>query len=307
MQNQVLDRIEFLEIISKRQNKIKDNIQYLNHGLSVFTKCENKTLSPGCQSCKNGTWFCLYVGYKCNADCWYCPQGDQKCKNNQIDHPKAMQRLWMDDIKLSLDTVKKETIQGISYSGGEPFLYLDKIINMCSYITREHPEIYQWIYTNGLLVTVNKLQILKDIGIKEIRFHLEAFDFNKEILKIVKEAVNIMDLVTIETPATPNLKNWLIEEKNIHILEDFGIHQLNLSELYYIDEKKYQDVDRYIYTSMSRGQHISPTYSRIITYDIIDYIIENKINIICNDCSHQSRDAQIITRELNKNRLNQMW
>lgn len=307
MQNQVLDRMQFIDKIKNRQNKLKGKLDFLNHDLSVITKCEGKELSQGCQSCKNGTWFCLYVGYKCNLDCWYCPQGNMQLKENKIDHPKAMQRLWMDDIKTSIDMVKPGTIKGVSYSGGEPFLYLDKIIDMASYITRNHPDIYQWCYTNGLLVTVNKLQILKDIGIKEIRFHIEASNFNKKVIEIIKEAVKIIDIVTIETPATPRLKKWLIDEKNIHMLEEIGLYQLNLSEIYYVGEYMYENVERYIYTSMSRGQHVSPTYSRKTTYDIFDYVIENNVNIICNDCSHQSRDAQLITRELNKDRLTQMW
>jgi uncharacterized protein len=307
MQNQVLDRMQFIDKIRKRQNKLKGKLDFLNHNLSVITKCKGKTLSQGCQCCKDGTWFCLYVGHKCNLDCWYCPQGNLQYKEEKIDHSKAMQRLWMDDIKTSIDMVKPGTIKGVSYSGGEPFLYLDKIIDMASYITRNHPDIYQWCYTNGLLVTVNKLQILKDIGIKEIRFHIEASNFNKKVIEMIKEAIKIIDIVTIETPATPRLKKWLIDKKNIHMLEEIGLYQLNLSEIYYVGEYMYEDVERYIYTSMSRGQHVSPTYSREVTYDIFDYVIENNINIICNDCSHQSRDAQLITRELNKDRLTQMW
>ena len=300
-----------MERIKKKQKKLQDNLTFLNSGLSVITKTPtDKDLSKGCQSCKDGTWWCLYVGQRCNLDCSYCPQGSSKFKETKVDDDRAMQRLWIDDIKTALQMVKPGTIKGISYSGGEPFMYLPKIIDMASFITKLFPNIYQWVYTNGLLVTGNKLQILKDIGLNEIRFHLGATNFNQQVLDKVKLAVNIFDIVTVETPGTPALKNWCINEGGLHFLQDIGVHQMNIAELYLIkgvNQIGYENDELYQYTSLARGSHVSPTSSRMITYDIIEYCIENKIDILINDCSHQSRDAQIITRELNRNRLKEMY
>jgi pyruvate formate-lyase activating enzyme-like uncharacterized protein len=89
-----------------------------------------------------------------------------------------------------------------------------------------------------------------------------------------------------------------------------GIHQLNIAELYLIqgvNQPGYENEELYQYSSLARGSHISPTSSRTITYDIIEYCVENKIDILINDCSHESRDAQILTRELNKYRLKEMY
>ena len=80
--------------------------------------------------------------------------------------------------------------------------------------------------------------------------------------------------------------------------------------MYYINERaheEYPDEPTYTYTSMARGRHISPVFSRHITYDIIEYVIKENINIIINDCNHESRDAQLMTRELNSNRLKEMY
>lgn len=303
--------MEFMERIRPRQQKLKDDLIFLNSGLSVITKTpSHKELSMGCQSCKNGTWWCLYVGQRCNLECSYCPQGNNAFKNSKVDDDRAMQRLWIDDIKTALKMVKPGTIKGISYSGGEPFMYFPKIIDMASFITKSFPDIYQWIYTNGLLVTNNKLQILRDIGLKEIRFHLGSTNFDPRVLGHLEMATKIFDFVTVETPGMPELKEWCINQGGLKRLESLGVHQLNIAELYLIqgvNQPGYEEEELYQYTSMARGSHISPTSSRTITYDIIEYCIENKIDILVNDCSHESRDAQLITRELNPNRLKEMY
>jgi len=305
----MLNRMEFLKVIHERQHQLDENLVYLNSGLSPYTnpKLSGIDLSSGCKSCKDGTWWCLYVGYKCNCDCWYCPQGTTDIKNSKADHPEGMQYLWIEDIKRCLKLVKPGTINGVSYSGGEPFLYLDKIIEFSTYVTKNHPNIYQWIYTNGLLVTNDKLQILKDVGIKEIRFHIGATNFNSEILDKLEDASKIIDRVTVETPSMPQLKEYLINNDGLTKLIDSGVTQLNLSELYFVYPEQHQNFTLYTYSSIFRGSHISPIISRLTTYDILEYIINKKLKILCNDCSHESRDAQLLTRELNSNRLTNMW
>ncbi len=294
----------------------------LNNGMSPIynpfelKKADNEFLSmeqglsPGCQSCKDGSWWCLYVGHRCNLDCTYCPQGTAESKRELIDHPDAMQRLWIDDIKRSLMMVEPGTIRGISYSGGEPLLFIDKILDMGKFVSKNFPYIYQWCYTNGMLVTEDKLKSLVDVGLSEIRFHLGATKFHPTILERLAMACKIFKRVTVENPANPELRKWLIEDGGLLLLKDIGVTQLNCAEQYFVNERaknEYPDTEMYTYTSMARGLHESPTFSRHVTYDIIDYADQNGIDIIINDCSHESRDCQIMTRELNKNRLREMY
>jgi pyruvate formate-lyase activating enzyme-like uncharacterized protein len=298
--------MEFLKTIKNRQKDLGNNLEYLNNGLSPITK-SNIPLSPGCKACKNGTWWCLYVGYKCNATCWYCPQGTIESKEKQTDHPEGFQHLWIEDVKMCLENIEPNTIKGLSYSGGEPFLYLDKVIPFITYIKKEYPEIYQWIYTNGILVTEDKLKQLRDSGIDEIRFHIGATDCDIAVINKLKYASKIIDRVTIETPAMPNIRDYLINQNGLKTIIDYGVTQLNLSELYFVFPEQYKDYTLYSYSSIIRGSHISPIISRLMTYDIIEYVVKNNLQILCNDCSHESRDAQLLTRELNKNRLTNMW
>lgn len=293
-------------IIYPRQKLLRNNLIFSDSGCSVWTKC-NKELSQGCKACKDGTWLCLFVGHKCNLDCSYCPQGSFEEKNSKIDHDMAFQEYWIDDIKRYIDLIPKNAITGISYSGGEPMMYLSKIINIASHLLEYHPHIYQWIYTNGLLADEMKLQILRDIGIKEIRFHIGASNFNETVLKNLKTATKIIHMCNIETPSTPELKHQLIDNDYLKYFQDLGIYQMNLAELYLNTEDSqnaYSDIETYAYTSLFRGFHISPTSSREITYDIIDYACQKNIDILINDCSHESRDVQINKEQQNVFKLN---
>jgi pyruvate formate-lyase activating enzyme-like uncharacterized protein/predicted transcriptional regulator len=323
----VLSRIEFIERIHQRQKKIRNFLEISDYGLSVWTKTPGgKTLSRGCQSCKSGRWQCLFVGKKCNVDCVYCPQGTRQEKIAAPERPGLINDSYkIEDIKSIFNRSDAiwsgKNIQGIGYSGGEPFLYLDKVFDLAKFISKYHDHIYQWIYTNGLLVTEDKLKAVYDSGVKEVRFHLGATDFNKEVLKKIELAKKIMDYVNVETPSNPELKEFLIDKKGLHLLEDIGVYQINLGELsgISIDEMErfplgfkraleyFQQYELYLYDSMIGKSvdgknlsqiYISPTISREITYDIMQYAVDNKIDILINDCSQDAKYIQRFQKNL---------
>ncbi|GAB6274062.1 MAG: hypothetical protein STSR0004_09250 [Peptococcaceae bacterium] len=323
----ILSRVEFVERIRQRQEKIRDFIEISDYGLSVWTKTsDGKTLSRGCQSCKAGRWQCLFVGKKCNVDCIYCPQGTKQEKIAAVERPGLINDSYkIEDIKSIFNRPDAiwtgSNIQGIGYSGGEPFLYLDKVIDMAKFVSKYHDHIYQWIYTNGLPVSEDKLKAIYDSGVKEVRFHLGATNFNKEVLKKIELAKKIMDYVNVETPSNPELKEFLIDKKGLHLLEDIGVYQINLGELSGIsmDEMErfplgfiraleyFKQYGLYLYDSMIGRSlnnrnlsqiYISPTISREITYDIMEYAVDNKIDILINDCSQDAKHIQRFQKNL---------
>ncbi len=302
----MIDRMNYLRSrIYPKQKTLENNLIVSDSACSIWTKTKsNKELSKGCQACKSGTWLCLFVGHKCNLDCLYCPQGSFEKKNTQYDHELALQDYWIDDIKRHIDSIPKTALTGVSYSGGEPLMYLSKIIDVANHLSKHHPHIYQWVYTNGVLADEMKLQILRDVGIKEIRFHIGASNFDKRVLTNLKSALKIIDICNIESPSTPELKQQLLDNERLKWFEDIGIQQLNLAELYLVDhdkiEEPYASTELYAYTSLFRGYTISPTISREITYDIIDYACQKNIDILINDCSNESRDVQINKQNQNQ-------
>ncbi|MGM0470344.1 MAG: radical SAM protein [Promethearchaeati archaeon] len=288
-------RYSFIASIRKRQNKIKNYLVIDDNYCTVYTK--KGKLSNGCKACKRGKWVCLFLGAKCNANCDYCLQKS----NWSIEHAESLQYFWIDDFKRSL--LLNETqkyIEGISYSGGEPFIYFDKLLNISNFVKR-YPFIYQWVYTNGKLVNKKFLKKLKHEGIKEIRYNLRAFDFNYEILRKLNLSKKIIGKVIVEVPSDRIVYNNLIKNKIINTLEDEGVSQLNLAEVFLDYNKakhKYKENEIYLYKSPFVSI-LSPLESRNITYDIIEYSIKKDLSILINDCSNESKDLQIMRKWFN--------
>ncbi|MBL0702250.1 MAG: hypothetical protein JJV91_02080 [Desulfosarcina sp.] len=323
----ILSRLEFTAGIRKRQAEIKDMIALYDCGLSAWTTSNaDKFLSTGCQACKSGGYLCFYAGKKCNLDCIYCAQGTKKEKWAQQEGIDLINDQYhLDDIMDSLNKPEAiwsgSNVRCIEYSGGETFIYLDKVLTLSSFVSRHHSHIYQMIVTNGLLITEDNLKALHASGMNEIKIHIGATHFGKKVLDKLAMAVKIMDYVSVITPGNPALKNFLIEEKGIHWLEDAGLHQLGISELgstsilhlnniNEIGDKRaleyFQTLGQlYIFESVVgkslEGKdltevYVSPTLSRNITYDIMKYAGDNKMNLIVNDCSQDGRHFQRIQK-----------
>ncbi|MBL0702025.1 MAG: radical SAM protein [Desulfosarcina sp.] len=323
----ILSRLEFSAIIRKRQAELKGMIELCDHGLSAWTKSHaGKSLSNGCQACKSGGYLCFYAGKKCNLDCIYCAQGTKQEKWAQPEGIDLINDQYhIEEIMESFNKPEAiwsgSNVRCIEYSGGEPFIYLDKVLKLSAFVSRYHNHIYQMIVTNGLLVTEDKLKALHGCGMKEIKFHIGATHFSKKVLDKLEMAMEIMDYVSVITPANPDLKEFLIDKKGIHWLEDTGLHQLGLSELgstsiLHLNKINETGDKRALEFFQTLGQlyifdsvvgksltgkdltevYVSPILSREITYDIMQYAGDNKMNLIVNDCSQDGRHFQRIQK-----------
>lgn len=287
----LLSQAEAWQRIEPRQKRLRQHLQIADEGNSVWTKTpDNKTLSPGCQACKTGTWMCVFVGNKCNATCQYCPQGSREDKAARPEDSQATGYMPISRLK-ELITSQSPLVTGLSYTGGEPLLYLEKVIDIATFVSRNHPHIYQWLYTNGLLATEAVFAALADKNIREIRFHLGATNYSAEIVDRMKAAKKYFEHVNVETPATPTAKEQLLQNGLLLRLQDVGIDQINLSELsiHNAMSKRYVgSADLYLYYTAVHNA-ISPLFSREITYDIMDYAVKHHLDIIINDCSNDAK------------------
>ncbi len=323
----VLSRLEFSKRVQARQDDLQGMIELRNNRLSAWTKsCAGKSLSNGCQACKSGGYLCFYAGKKCNLDCIYCAQGTKQEKWAQPEGVDLINDQYhIQDIMESLNKPEAiwsgANIRCIEYSGGEPFIYLDKVLKLAAFVSMYHNHIYQMIITNGLLVTEEKLKALHGCGVKEIKFHIGATHCSENVLNKIEMARKIMDYVSVITPSNPELKEFLINKRGIQRLEDSGLHQLGLSELgstsilhlNKINEsgdkrafEYFQTLGQlYVFDSVIGDSvtgkdltevYLAPTASREITYDIMQYAVEHKMDIVVNDCSQDGRHFQRIQK-----------
>jgi len=286
------------------RTKIKDRIEISDFGATIVPK--GKKLSQGCYACKTGSWICIYIGVSCNLQCLVCPQTSRHTEKEFIwANGGANDIHSMEDLRRVLDRNKR--ITGISFSGGEPFIYLKDVKEWLQFINENYSDLnlYKWIYTNGTKVTKEGCLELRKLGLNEIRFDLAATNYSDKIIKKIEYCKKIFDKVCVEVPVEPWKTDKLIEV--LPKLDQIGLDYLNLHELSicvdnrerlitggYIDEKL-------IYNS-NAGQHYLP--SIIDTYRIIEYIEENHLNIIYNDCSARNMVNQHLGWQYQRNRQN---
>ncbi len=208
---------------STEAQALRDDLLAKNKGSELFkgTKPYYNQISKGCGTCGAGNWSCLFITGKCNAGCFYCPAPQQ------TDEAPSSQGLTFETPQSYANYVKYFNFKGVSFSGGEPLLffnrtleYLKAVRNTCS------SDTYIWMYTNGILAEREKMKLLADAGLNEIRFDIGATNFSLDKVKLAK---GLIPHVTIEIPAVPEEKARLI--KLLPLMEKAGVTNLNLHQL----------------------------------------------------------------------------
>lgn len=185
------------------------------------TKPFHQHISKGCQICGSGKWSCLFITNKCNASCFYCPVPQ---KNDELP---STQGLDFDNAIDYADYINHFQFEGVSFSGGEPLLYFERTLEYLKTLRQKcNPNLYIWIYTNGILADITKLQELAAEKLNEIRFDIGATGFNLDKVKLAK---GIIPFITIEIPSIPEEKDRIIAMIP-HMIEA-GVTNLNLHHL----------------------------------------------------------------------------
>jgi pyruvate formate-lyase activating enzyme-like uncharacterized protein len=263
---------ETLKFSRERDRLVEETRNYVKWGYNR-TKVDCTSLSKGCQTCGAGTWSCLFINNKCNASCFYCPTSQDEYGN------PTTQTVEFEDVENYISYLRTFNFKGVSISGGEPFLSFDKSLHFIRRIRESFGEnMYIWLYTNGILVTEEKLCLLKKAGLDEIRFDIGATGYNLEKVRLAKE---IIPIVTVEIPAVPEdfqkLKNIVSE------LASLGVDHLNLHQIR-CTEHNYKKLLRRNYTFL-HGPKITVLESELTALKLIKYVKQNKINIPLNYCS----------------------
>jgi len=134
-------------------------------------KLHTGKLSKGCLMCGQGYWSCLHINSLCTANCFYCPQNRKRKKESL---PRAEYNVVFANSEDYAAYLKKFGFKGVGFSGGEPFLVFEKLLTYIKEINRKlGDDFYIWVYTNGDLVTKDKLKALKEAGSEVCVFMLK--------------------------------------------------------------------------------------------------------------------------------------
>ena len=297
-----LSHQDFFDILNEKRRGM-DFLKYDDWGMTV-SNCGKENLSPGCQSCKDGRWICIFPGFTCNAQCKFCP----RLTEGMVEKP-PMSQVELDLLLMKIDAYK-DKISGISISGGELFFKnYDTAKEFIQRVSKSYPHIYLWAYTNGIAASPDRMQELRDLGLQELRFNLAAADFRQDIIDKVRDyAVKIFPWVSVEVPIYSESFHHLIKREKLKELADIGVDQLNLAEVRVPFPESTEDKDispaarhflnseeLYLFDHMSI-KVLSVVKSRLFTYDIFEYAHRQNIDIRINDCSQEAKVVQIHSR-----------
>ena len=242
------------------------------------TKPWVNSLSPGCKLCGEGQWSCLFITGLCNARCFYCPAGQES------DGTPQTQRLLFDDPEVYARYINWFNFKGVSFSGGEPLMVFDRAIRSIETIRRRcPPDVYIWMYTNGILGSEAKFRRLASAGIDEIRFDLGATNYH---LGVLAGAAACIPNLTVEIPAVPEEVERLKEL--LPRMCELGVTRLNLHQLRLTAHNAGKMLP-HGYTYL-HGEEPTVLESELAAFELMAFVVERGLPIGVNYCNFQFKN-----------------
>ncbi len=252
-------------------NQLSDQVKQTANGSKLFTG----QLSPGCQICVDGTWGCCFIGFACTRNCFFCPNAYLKEKNR----PATSHGKVLESSEMHVQRIKQFGIKGVAFSGGEPLLYLDRILDHTHAIRQAFgDQIYIWLYTNGDLVQEDTLKALVQAGINEIRFDLTARNYDLTPLKLARR---IVPTVSVEIPIIPEDEQTIISLLPQLLsmgIDHFNMHQLIANHVNFINlsQRNYHFL---------HGDIVTIFESEMSALRILKFALDKNMDIPINYCS----------------------
>jgi len=207
--------------ISGQDRSLPSPVRIENNGATLYTG----QLSPGCRLCRQGLWECVFITMECNLACEFCLRPYHQ--DDSIRHSA-----WANTPYEFTEFIAECGVNGISFSGGEPLLNFSELMKWLDASAIATPRPYLWLYTNGLLLTEEMCEQLKNAGLDEIRFNLAATGYrNLHVLHNIEIAAQRFSVLTVEIPAIPEDLTIIVEM--LESWSDAGVRYLNLHELIY--------------------------------------------------------------------------
>lgn len=250
--------------------------------------------SRGCQSCQQGKWLCIFLTYLCNTKCHFCPAPPK--------HDEVHSAFGSNPEQI-LKYLKILNFNGIGFSGGDPFIVFERLIDWLDYFKTHLSDYYYWVYTNGLAVNENKLERLAKKGLDEIRFNIAATGYTSDrLLDKIKTATSIIKYVTIEIPSIPGDFDKLTSV--LPYLDQINVKYLNLHE--YILQGNDPNIHCEQIDSFELNKNINLMYSQKSienTLRISEFCRLNKLKLKINNCSLIKKENQMRNRRIEMGNL----
>jgi pyruvate formate-lyase activating enzyme-like uncharacterized protein len=240
-------------------------------------------LTYGCYTCLWGETRQIRHADRCHYNCPFCYYYEQEINPIPEDF-YMMDQLYLKDEIMLLMQRRGYKVDSFAWLQKEPLLFLNKMIVLMREIAKYGT--HQYLYTNGVLADEDNLKRLRDNGLNEIRFNLQASNFSKRVLNHMLLAVKYIDNVCIETPMFSDSFNNFVKHKDL--IKDSGINQINTPELQ-LKPENFEIFEKEGYFYRHRRGYISPITSRHYSIDLIKIANNENWPIVINDCSNETK------------------
>jgi pyruvate formate-lyase activating enzyme-like uncharacterized protein len=254
-------------------------------------------LSPGCQACVDGRWDCLFITARCNLACPFCcsplDTPPEAAGSAYGETPEEVARAYA-----GLD------LAGISFSGGEPFLELQRLLDWLAFFKPRFPRAYFWVYTNGLLALPAHLERLAALGLDEVRFNAAAAGYtHPRVLAHMRAAAALVPNLAVEIPALPEQGDQLLA--SLEAWCEAGVRFLNLHELMHEPGTPAEALPGERFRAVLPDGHVTlvNTASRALVLRVMQEVRRRGLPLAVNDCSLQRKIRQVRGRRRGMARL----
>jgi uncharacterized protein len=250
----------------------------------------NRGLSRGCRLCQSGRWLCVFLTYRCDASCSFCPM--------PADRPEGPVSAFGPDPDSILAGVRDLGIGGIAFSGGEVFLDFDRMLDWLRYFRKRRPGSFFWAYTNGIRADEGGLTSLAAAGLNEIRFNLAATGYaDSNVLEKVRLSVRLFSAVTVEVPSIPEDRLRLMEI--LPRLDAWGVGRLNLHERFWRTGEETRPAARAVRALLNFTEPVTiDAWSRPNTERIRRFCADRRLRIGVHSCDRDVKENQFLKRRL---------
>jgi len=236
-------------------------------------------LVPGCEICVRSykRYMSFQLGFACNSNCAFCfveTYDAQSRDPDEVYHRRALLKQFRR---------KKEGLEGVSLTGGEPLLYLTELEECVSEMRAAKPSLHFWVFTNGILADEERLRVLQSLGIQEIRFNLAASGYTGKALENLALAREKFKYLVVEVPSYPEQKEALVA--CLPELDRIGINQLNLQELWITPANAQRLEGEGYQTGLLFAKKYFLYGSRQMTYEVMQRCVAEGYGFTVNDCS----------------------
>ena len=163
-------------------------------------------LSAGCRLCYEGAKLVLFLTGLCRRDCWYCPLSQER-KNRDVIYANEHRISSPDEM---ITVAEKMSALGTGITGGEPFLFPDRLIRYTERLKDEFGPSHQIHIYTGIAPDADTLFSVQNL-IDEIRFHPPAEIWDKLLDTPYYESITIAKRagfdVGIEVPSLSGISS----------------------------------------------------------------------------------------------------